>query len=120
MRPLSMRKSVLSRIWRRVIHDSGLKNVSKTGELFSCCISSAEHRIVARSPTSSATRTVVLHKALDGAQAALVALAELLGEHGLDFEGEQFLGAAGVEMKEAAHRPEEVLATAEGRRPLPW
>ncbi len=58
---------------------------------------------------------VVLHEALDRAQAAAPVVAELLREPGLHVEGQQLLGAAALEMQIAANRPEEVLALAEGR-----
>ncbi len=67
-----------------------------------------------RSPTSLATRKVVLHEAFDGAQTALVLVTELLGKHRLDFEGEALFGAAGDEVEQAPNRPEEVFAAAEG------
>src|SRR5690606_42144733 len=51
--------------------------------------------------------------AFDGAQAALVAVAEALGQHRLDLEGEKLLGAAGVEVKEAAHGPRSEEHTSE-------
>ncbi len=57
---------------------------------------------------------VVLHEALDGPEPALLLVAELLGEERLQIEGQPFLGAPRQEVQEAAHRPEEVLALAEG------
>ena len=55
-RPLSMRKSLLARMRRRVRQLSGLSSWVMPGEGLTCSISSAEHRIVVRSPTSLATR----------------------------------------------------------------
>ncbi len=56
---------------------------------------------------------VVLHEALDRAQAAALAVAELLCQPGLHVESEDLLGTAAQEVQVAADRPKEVLAAAE-------
>ena len=56
---------------------------------------------------------VVLHEALDVAQARMRGIAEPHRDLALDVEGQPLLGAAGDEMHVAAHRPEEILAAAE-------
>ncbi len=58
---------------------------------------------------------VVLHEALDVAQARMLGVAEPHRDIALDVERQPLLGAAGEEMHVAAHRPQEVLATAEQR-----
>ena len=57
---------------------------------------------------------VVLHEALDRAQAAALDVAQPLGHRLLHVEGQPLLGAARQEMQVAAHGPQEVLAAAEG------
>ena len=56
---------------------------------------------------------VVLHEALDVAQAGMLGVAEPHRDLALDVERQPLLGAAGDEMHVAAHRPQEVLAAAE-------
>ena len=56
---------------------------------------------------------VVLHEALDGAQAGVAAIAEPLGHRPLEVEAQALLGAVGEEMQVTAHRPQEGLAAAE-------
>ena len=56
---------------------------------------------------------IVLHEALDRAQAGMALIAEPLGHQLLHVEAEPFLGPAGQEMQLATHRPEEALAAAE-------
>ena len=56
---------------------------------------------------------IVLHEALDGAQAGMPAIAELFRHQRLQIEAQALLGAVGEKMQLAAHRPEEALAAAE-------
>ena len=56
---------------------------------------------------------VVLHEALDVAQAGMRGVAEAHRHLALDVEGQPLLGAAGQEMQVAAHRPEEILGLLE-------
>ena len=56
---------------------------------------------------------IVLHEALDGAQAGMPAIAELFRHQRLKIEAQALLGALGEKMQLAAHRPEEALAAAE-------
>ncbi len=56
---------------------------------------------------------IVLHEALDVAQAGMGGVAEAAGHLALDVEGQALLGAAGEEMQVTAHRPEEILGLAE-------
>jgi hypothetical protein len=56
---------------------------------------------------------VVLHEPLDVAQAGMLGVAEPHRALALYVEGEPFLRASGEEVHVAAHRPEEVAATAE-------
>ena len=58
---------------------------------------------------------VVLHEALDGDQAAAVVVAELRCEPRLHVERQHLFRPAADEVQEAADRPQEVFATAEGR-----
>ena len=57
---------------------------------------------------------VVLHEALDVLHPRMRGVAESLGDIALGIEGETLLGAAAEEMQIAAHRPQEILAAAEG------
>ena len=58
---------------------------------------------------------VVLHEALDVAQAGMLGVAEPHRDIALDVERQPLLGAAGEEMHVAADRPQEVFAAAEQR-----
>ena len=57
---------------------------------------------------------VVLHEALDGAQAAALHIAQPLGHRRLHVEGQPLLGPPRQEMQVAADGPQEVHAAAEG------
>src|SRR5262249_2762885 len=59
---------------------------------------------------------VVLHAALDLAQAGMLGVAEAERHLVLQVEGEPLFGAAGEEMQMAAHRPEKIAAAAEERK----
>ena len=54
---------------------------------------------------------IVLHEALDMAQAAMRLVAEAFGEFGLLVEAQAVIAAPRQEMQMAAHRPQEVLAS---------
>ena len=56
---------------------------------------------------------VVLHEALDVAQAGMRGVAEPHRDLALDIERQPFLRAAGDEVHVAAHRPQKILAAAE-------
>ena len=56
---------------------------------------------------------IVLHEALDRAQAGMALIAEPLGHQLLHVEAQPLLGPAGEEVQVATHRPEEALAAAE-------
>ena len=56
---------------------------------------------------------VVLHEALDAVEPGPGAVAQLFGEDALEVEREPLLGAAGLEVKVAAHPPQELLAAQE-------
>ena len=56
---------------------------------------------------------IMLHEALDRAQAGMALIAEPLGHQLLHVEAKSFLGPASQEMQLAAYRPEEALAAAE-------
>ena len=84
------------------------------GEGLTCSISSAEHRMRGEVADVLGDQEVVLHEALDRAQAAALHVAQPLGHRRLHVEGQPLLRAPRQEMQVAAHRPEEVHAAAEG------
>ena len=92
---------------------NGASSVPREGSDFSCFISSAEQTIRVSSPTSLADQKIMLHEALDRAQACMPAIAEPLGHHLLHVEAQPLFGVPGEEMQMAAHRPQITLAAAE-------
>ena len=109
-----MRKSVRVRIWRRAFQFSGRKSLLEAGrrlELLHLQGRAQDRRQVA---DVLGDEEVVLHEALDRAQAAALVVAQLLGEPRLHVERQHLLGAAAEEVQVAPDRPQEVLALAEG------
>ena len=109
-----MRKSLVARMRRRVRQLSGLSSCveARRGlDLLDLQRRAQDGREVA---DVLGDQEVVLHEALDRAQAAALDVAEPLRHGRLHVEGQPLLGAPGQEVQVAAHRPQEVLAAAEG------
>ena len=113
MRPFSMRKSEVRRSLRAAAPAEGRQKRVEARQRLQLLHLKRRADDAGQVADFLGDEEIVLHEALDGAQARVAAIAEPLGHQRLQIEGQALLGPAGQEMQVAAHRPEEALATAE-------
>ena len=93
-RPLSMRKSLVVRIWRRVRQLERIEDTGEAGPGLELLDLERRAQDGGQIADVLGDQEIVLHEALDGAQAAAVDIAEALGHCRLHVEGQALLGPA--------------------------